>query len=103
MDSSTEAQNRKTALAVAERAVQVTDKAVQRDARRIMARINAVPMAEILAQVPGDTMLQKAAAIGVTKTAVWYWHHGYNRPRSKAAKRIAKLTGLSVAAIRGLS
>lgn len=92
---------RKQATEIAGRAAQSTDRALQRDARRILARINATPMADILERVPGDNMLQKATHIGVSRTSVWYWVHGYNRPRIKAAKRIAKLTGLSVAEIRG--
>lgn len=96
-------ENRKRVLDLAERATHATDRAIQRDARRMLARINAMPMSEILAKVPGDNMTQKAARIGVSKTAIWYWHHGYNRPRNKAAKRISQLTGLGVAEIRGLA
>lgn len=92
---------RKQSLEIAERASRATDEALQRDARRMLARINARPMNEILDKVPGDTVPQKAAYIGVSRITLWYWIHGYNRPRDKAARRIAKITGFSVDEIRG--
>lgn len=87
--------------ALAERAGRSADKVLQRDARRMLARLNAMPMSDILAKVPGDTIPQKAAAIGVTRTAVWYWVKGISRPRNAAAGRIARLTGIGVDEIRG--
>lgn len=86
---------------IAELATSATDEGLQRVARMMLSRLTAIPMDEILAKVPGDTMAAKAELIGVTRPAVWYWRHGHNRPRGKAARRIAQITGLSVDEIRG--
>lgn len=84
------------------RAIWSDDEAIQRDARRILARLNAMPMSEILAKVPGETVVAKCALLGVTRVTWFYWMSGRNRPRNKAARKLAKITGLSVAEIRGL-
>lgn len=92
--------NRQRAIKIANMATNATDEALQRDARRMLARVNAIPMSAILDMVPGN-INEKAALIGVSRTTIWYWVNGYNRPRNKAAKQLAKITGLRVDEIRG--
>lgn len=92
---------REKALEIADMAASTTDEALRRDARRMLARISAPPMSEILAKVPGNSVKEKAEHIGVSRIALWYWINGYNRPRDKAARQIAQLTGYSINEIRG--
>lgn len=91
----------KAARDAAAMAARSTDKTLQRSASRLLARLNAPSMSDILDKVPGVSAAEKAALIGVSRITVWYWVNGYNRPRNKAAKQIAKLTGFSIKEIRG--
>lgn len=70
---------------------------------RLAKRRNAIPMSEVIEKIPGATIMAKARSLGVTRQAFYYWLNGDTRPDEKQAKAIHKLTGLSVAQIRGLS
>jgi hypothetical protein len=60
-----------------------------------------VPIQAILDKVPGESVIQKAKAIGVTRQAIYGWLDGLCRPNPKQARKIAKITGFSVADVRG--
>jgi hypothetical protein len=79
------------------------DLMVRRNARVMRHRLAATPMTEILAHVPGPTVAAKCQALGIAR-ATWYsWMVGRARPRGATAHRLAQLTGIGVAEIRGLS
>jgi DNA-binding XRE family transcriptional regulator len=52
------------------------------------------PMAKILAQVPGDTLAERARQIGVSRQTMYVWAQEKFRPSSGQAAIIAKLTGV---------
>jgi transcriptional regulator with XRE-family HTH domain len=59
------------------------------------------PMADILRKVPGRTVAQKAARIGVSRQAYYDWLKGQYRPTGAQSKRLARLTGIPAELIRG--
>ena len=59
------------------------------------------PRTMVLAKVPGETVTEKAAAIGITRQAYYAWQAGEYRPNKKQAKRLANLTGFAAEDIRG--
>jgi hypothetical protein len=72
-------------------------------AQRMRRKIKAIPMAEILDEVPGDNVIEKARKIGVSRQTYYYWLNGVTRPNKKWAKKLASLTGYDAATIRGLA
>jgi hypothetical protein len=70
-------------------------------AQRMRRKIKAVPMATILDEVPGDSAIEKAKKIGVSRQTYYYWLNGVTRPNKKWAKKLANLTGYDAGAIRG--
>lgn len=60
-----------------------------------------LPMAVVLAKIPGETITEKAKAIGVSRQAYYAWLYGRARPNPKQAVVIGKLTGLPPEQIRG--
>jgi predicted transcriptional regulator len=62
----------------------------------------ALPMSKILERVPGKTIGEKAKSLGVNR-ATWYvWQSGATRPNIEKAKQLERITGYSVAEIRGV-
>lgn len=58
------------------------------------------PMADILARVPGDSLVAQAKAIGVSRQTLYVWKRETARPNAEQAAVISKLTGIPVAHIR---
>lgn len=58
------------------------------------------PMTKILAKVPGETLADRARAIGVSRQTMYVWQAEQFRPVGNQAKKIAKLTGVRVEHIR---
>lgn len=58
------------------------------------------PMADILAKVPGETIVGKAQAIGVSRQTLYVWQRETARPNGEQARVISKLTGVPAAQIR---
>lgn len=77
------------------------DPSTRRKAIKMRARVGALTMTEVLDRVPGETVIDKATYLQVARQTVYAWMDGTMRPNRKRAKQIAKVTGLSVAAIRG--
>ena len=59
------------------------------------------PMVTILKKVPGNSLAQKAALIGVSRQTLYAWTHNGSRPNIVQSKRLAELTGLDADFIRG--
>jgi hypothetical protein len=77
------------------------DPLVAATARKLLDRIQMLPMHDVLDKVPGDTWVAKAAAIGVTRVTLHGWLTGRCRPYPQQARRLAEITGLDAAVIRG--
>jgi hypothetical protein len=75
---------------------------IKRRAQELRDRLALRPMTEILAAVPGSTITAKARACGVSRPTFYTWMNGA-RPKKAPAARLAKITGFSIAEIRGSS
>lgn len=58
------------------------------------------PMKDILAKVPGDSLSERARAVGVSRQTVYVWLEERFRPVGPQAKRLAKITGVPVEQIQ---
>ena len=74
-----------------------------RRALRLRAHLNATPMSAILKKVPGRSVAQKAAAVGVSRATFYYWQNGVTRPNNIQARKLKRITGVDYDVIRGLS
>jgi predicted transcriptional regulator len=80
---------------------QDNDPRIRARARKMYAHL-ALPMSLILKKVPGVTITDKAKVLGVNR-ATWYvWQSGATRPNIEKAEQLARITGYSVAEIRGV-
>lgn len=68
--------------------------------RKIDSLMRLLPMDEILAAVPGETVMARAKACGISRQTYHYWLKGYYRPNSKQSHRLARLTGYDLDQIR---
>jgi DNA-binding XRE family transcriptional regulator len=73
---------------------------LQPDALKLEARALAhklrFPMTDILAQVPGETLSDRARAIGVSRQTMYVWASERFRPTPTQARSIAKLTSIPI-------
>ena len=60
-----------------------------------------LPMAEVLDKIPGDSVTEKIKRIGVPRQTWYSWRNGTCRPNLKRSKLLSRLTGYSVAEIKG--
>lgn len=60
------------------------------------------PMKDILEKVPGETLTERAKAIGVSRQTMYVWMHERFRPGLEQATLISELTGIPVWQIRDL-
>ena len=60
-------------------------------------------ISHVLAAVPGDTLTDKAKAIGVSRQLVHVWARRKSRPGRKFARRLARITGLPASEILGVT
>src|SRR3984885_7289433 len=67
--------------------------ALANDLRAIVHKLRH-PMADILAKVPGDTLSERARAIGVSRQTMYVWAQERFRPSTAQAAIIAELTGI---------
>lgn len=59
-------------------------------------------MKEICAKIPGSNNFERAAAIGVTKTALQWWISGKNRPDKEHMEMLSEITGVPLEIIRAV-
>jgi hypothetical protein len=60
-----------------------------------------LPMKTVLERVPGETIVDKAAACGVSRQNFYNWLRGISRPNPKQAKLLSDMTGYKTDDIRG--
>jgi hypothetical protein len=77
------------------------DRSTMKTAIRLQEKLTRIPMPEILAKVPGETVVEKAAQCGVVRQTYYRWLEGASRPNSAQSDRIAGLTGYSVKEVSG--
>lgn len=77
------------------------DRIAERMKLKLEARLAAVPMSEVLAKMPQTSITAKARAVGVSRQTFYLWLHDATRPDEAHAQKLAKITGFSVAEIRG--
>jgi DNA-binding XRE family transcriptional regulator len=65
-----------------------------------LKRADLVPMSFIMSKVPGETIAEKVANVGVSRQTYYFWVQGRSRPSRIQAERLAKLTGIPVSDIR---
>jgi hypothetical protein len=78
------------------------DPDIRRRARDNHDRLSRKPLEEVLDLIPGDSFQDQAKRCGVTRQTFHAWRNG-RLPNRQQAMRIAKLTGLTLAEIRGSS
>lgn len=61
-----------------------------------LKRMQRIPMSYILSKVPGNTIVERAENVGVTRQAYYHWIHGRSLPSLEQAERIAELTGIPI-------
>lgn len=61
----------------------------------------ALPLADVLDKIPGDTVVDRAKALGIARQTYYQWLRGVARPNPEQAEKLAKLTGHTVEQIRG--
>ena len=76
-------------------------RAAKRMRARMLKRMNAMPMSEIINRMPDGSIPSKARMLGVSRQTMHYWIEGRMRPRWPMAKKLEKLTGISAEVIRG--
>jgi|SRR5215470_10627158 len=76
--------------------------AVERTLKRMQARSKEnARLQAILAKVPGNSLAERARAVGVTRQAYHYWVTGQSRPNTQQLAKLGEITGASVAKLRG--
>lgn len=93
------------ALALADQLIRATGDLDEPTAHALARRIRMIlhptmDIREILALVPGDTVTDRAKAIGISRQALYRWMESGTRPNNETARRLAALTGISEDVIR---
>jgi hypothetical protein len=84
-----------------ERLVKISpDAGITARAEKMLNRVK-LPMSVVIDKIPGDTIIGKAAQVGVSRQTIYYWLHGLTRPGRKHAKLLASLTGFDANEIAG--
>lgn len=68
---------------------------LQREIRAVVHKAS-YPMRDILMQVPGDSLTDRAKKLGVSRQTMYVWMSEKFRPTRVQAKRIAKATGVPI-------
>jgi transcriptional regulator with XRE-family HTH domain len=63
-------------------------------ADQLRMAMKLMPMRLVLDKVPGETIRERAKAVGISRNTWYCWYRGEVRPNKRQAERIAKLTGI---------
>lgn len=69
-------------------------------AQKMLNRVK-LPMSVVVDKIPGDTIIAKAAKVGVSRQTIYFWLNGMTRPGKKRAKLLAGMTGFDAGEIEG--
>jgi hypothetical protein len=90
------------ALELVERLIKLSgDPRIRARAMRMHSRIK-LPMAKVLERVPGESVIDKAKVLGISRQTWYIWQSGATRPNLAKARQLERITGYSVAEIRGV-
>lgn len=98
---STTTRDKERTMKLIERLIEVAPDPVMRTRAEKMLKRMTLPMAEVLAHIPGDTVIARAKHLGVTRQSYYGWLNGTSRPHAKMAKKISAITGYDANEIRG--
>lgn len=73
---------------------------LKREVSAVIHKIN-YPMTNILAQVPGASLTDRAKKLKVSRQTMYVWASERFRPTKVQAKRISKITGVPIEQIMG--
>lgn len=98
-------ERQKEALKLVERLIALdTDVGTKQYALKMRERLK-LPMSAVLEKLdkafPELTVEERAEKLGVTRQAYYGWLNGISRPNAKVSKKLAAITGMDAAAIRG--
>lgn len=71
-----------------------------KDVVKLLKRLELMPMSFILGRIPGHTITERAARVGISRQTYYYWLQGRSRPSPAQAEKLAEITGVPVADIR---
>jgi transcriptional regulator with XRE-family HTH domain len=80
--------------------LEAADEGLKRRAVSILDRFK-LPMNEVLAKMPGDSVSEKCRTLGISRQTYYAWIRGASRPNTKLAKKLAEWTDLDWQAIQG--
>jgi hypothetical protein len=90
------------ALELVERLIKLSgDPKVRSRAMRMHSRIK-LPMSQVLQKVPGDSIIEKAKLLEISRQTWYVWLSGATRPNLAKARQLERITGYTVAEIRGV-
>ena len=90
------------ALRLIDRLIKVSpDPGLQAKAIRMRKRLQLLPMQDVLAKVPGESVASKCRLLGITRQNYYAWLNGAWRPGQEQSRLLAKITGYDVGLIRG--
>lgn len=68
----------------------------------VRERLSLMPMSRVLDRVlPGETVIEKAKRVGVSRNTWYAWYRGEVRPNRHQAKRLEELTKIPAAQFAG--
>lgn len=70
-------------------------------ADQLLRATRLMRMADVLAKVPGASVAERIASIGVSRNTWYSWSNGVMRPNKRQAARIAELTGIAPEKFQG--
>lgn len=76
------------------------DPSITAMALRLQSKL-MLPMAKVLAQVPGNSVTEKAKLLEITRQTWYNWIKGDGRPNISKARQLERITGYTVSQIRG--
>jgi DNA-binding XRE family transcriptional regulator len=90
-------------LKLIERLIEMSaaDPKIRSRAMRMHSRIK-LPMAKVLERVPGESIIDKAKTLGISRQTWYVWQSGATRPNLAKARQLERITGYTVAEIRGV-
>jgi hypothetical protein len=70
-------------------------------AQQLRHAMGLMPMSQVLALVPGSTIIMKALSVGVSRNTWYGWNRGEIRPNKRQAQRLEQLTGIKAERFQG--
>lgn len=69
--------------------------------KQVSYAVALIPMRLVLDKVKGDTTVEKAKLVGVSRNTWYAWHRGEIRPNKHQAARLSELSGVAAEKFQG--